>query len=429
MAICSVALASVGLILVSAAGTQSGSSSKSIRIIYTNDTIGYLEPCGCGGRYQGGLARRATVIARLVKENPNSLIVESGNLSDKASKLPLVAKLMADMHYDAVGIGEVDAGFADDFFKATSKCGLKVVDATVVDGSSVVPYLVRKIGGVKIGVVSFGKTANGVGVKQLDNLRQSFRDAYERARRQSDILVLLDQGGIATKEWLKGEAVQIGAPDIVIGGILNSVMPREQVIGRTHIVPTSVQGKLVGVIDVSLIRGQLPPPTLKMVPVDKSIPEDEAVRKQIGDFLTKPQPALSMSLNFRTPQARKVRSYYDPESCKACHPNEYEDWRKTNHAKALQTLRSKDRLIPECLQCHSEEFRQTGKYTAAPAIHAGVECATCHATVLPHGIEGPASTVTHKVDAKICLGCHTSERSPDYDEKTYLPTVSHKSKR
>ena len=40
---------------------------KKIRLIYSNDTYGYLEPCGCGGVNEGGLARRATLIARFVK--------------------------------------------------------------------------------------------------------------------------------------------------------------------------------------------------------------------------------------------------------------------------------------------------------------------------------------------------------------------------
>jgi hypothetical protein len=218
----------------------------------------------------------------------------------------------------------------------------------------------------------------------------------------------------------------MGTPDIVIGGVRNSVMPKEQIIGKTHIIPTSVQGKLIGVADVSLVGGQMLDTVLQMVPVDKNVREDEAVRKEISDFLTAPRRSLSTTLSFQPLQAGKESRYYDSASCKVCHPNEYEDWRKTDHARALRTLKSKDRLIPECLQCYSEEFRETGRYSAKPAVPAGVECATCHATVLPHGTEGPAPRTTRKVDAKTCLECHTSERSPDYDEKTYLPMVSHK---
>ncbi|MCX6345478.1 MAG: hypothetical protein NT018_10480 [Armatimonadetes bacterium] len=287
-----VALLSVAL--ASTAGTQVTDNPKSIRIIYTNDTVGYLEPWSCGGSYQGGLARRATVIARLVKENPNVLLVDSGNLTDKVSKLPLMTRLMADMHYDAVGIGEVDSGFADDYIKTACASGLKVLETTHAISSSATPYLIKKIGGVKVGVVSFGAIGNEVASIKPER-RESFYAAYQKARKGSDVLIILDQGGIATKEWLEGEAVQLGAPDVVVGGVLNSVMSRERIVGRTHVVPTSVQGKLIGVLDVSLARGQLSNYTVQMVPVDKSSLEDEAVKRQIEDFIFRPKTLGTLS--------------------------------------------------------------------------------------------------------------------------------------
>lgn len=275
--------------------------TNSIRIIYSNDTIGYLEPCGCGGLNQGGLARRATVVARLVNENPNTLLVDSGNLSDKPDKLPVMARIMADMHYDAVGIGEADFGFADDYFKTVAAFGLKIVETGhAADSDSVIPYYVKKIGGINVGVVSFGKATADSKPKQ-PGLMQPFCAAYQQARKQSHLLILLDQGGIATKEWIEEEAAKLGEPDIVIGGILNSVIPREQVIGKTHIVPTSVQGKLIGVIDVSFLQGQPQSLAARLVPVDREIPEDETVKKQIVDFLQRPRMLASFSpprLNF-----------------------------------------------------------------------------------------------------------------------------------
>lgn len=297
--ICLIALAA--LVSLNPVYAESTCGADVIRIIYTNDTIGYLEPCGCGGLNQGGLARRAAVVARLVKENPNTLLVDSGNLSDKPDKLPVMARIMADMHYDAVGIGEADLGFADDYFKTVAAFGLKIVETGhAADSDSVVPYHVKKIGGINVGVVSFGK-ATADSEPKLPGLMQPFCAAYQQARKQSDLLVLLDQGGIATKEWLERDAVKLGVPDIVIGGVLNSVLPREQIVGKTHIVPTSVQGKLLGVIDVGLSQGQPQSFAARLVPVDKAAPEDEAVKKQIVDFLQRPRMLASFSpprLNF-----------------------------------------------------------------------------------------------------------------------------------
>lgn len=423
-AACFIALAStlISIILACAATTQATDSRKSIRIIYTNDTIGYLEPCGCGGSYQGGFARRATLISRLIKENPNALILDSGNLSDTASKLPLVAKLMADMHYDAVGVGEVDAGFGDDYFKITGACGLKVVETADTSAHKAKPYLITKMDGIRVGVVSFRKAPNGA------DDRQSLCAAYQQARKRSDILILLDQGGIATREWIEGEAVSLGVPDVVIGGVQNSIMPQEKVIGKTHIVPTSVKGKQVGVIDMEFTRGQPLSLAVRMVTVDKTIPEDQTAKKQISKFLSGPaQSSLGVELGSQVVRVANERTYCDSGTCRACHPNEYEDWRKTNHAKAVQTLKSKDRLIPECLQCHSEEFRQAQKANINVANPAGVECATCHASVLPHGADGPPEPSKRRVDQGVCISCHTSDRSPNYNEHLYLPKVSHPS--
>lgn len=400
------------------AATQAADGGHGIRIIYTNDTIGYLEPCGCGGSYQGGLPRRATLVSRLVREAPNTLIVDSGNLSDTASKLPLVAKLMSSMHYDAIGIGGVDSGYGDAYFKAVSACRLQVVDTTDAGMHKTKPYVIKNMGGFHIGIVSYGDGTNA-------NSRKAFPVAYQQARKLSDILILLDQGGIATKEWIEGEATRWGPPDIVIAGVGNSIMPREQVVGKTHIMPTSVKGKLVGVIDLHVAHGQPPSMSVRMETVDRTIPADLAVEKQINEFLSHSTQSSSIESAPEGVGPANTLSYSRPESCKTCHPNEYADWRKTNHARAVQTLKSKNRLIPECLQCHSEEYRQTQKATISTANPSGVECATCHGSVLPHGADGPRQAIDRKVSVSICAICHTPDRSPRFDQQSYLRRISH----
>jgi predicted CXXCH cytochrome family protein len=55
----------------------------------------------------------------------------------------------------------------------------------------------------------------------------------------------------------------------------------------------------------------------------------------------------------------------------------------------------------------------------------GVDCSTCHHEALPHGMERKDITRKTKVSPKLCLNCHTKERSPDYDEEMYFPMVTH----
>ena len=58
-----------------------------LQVVYTNYTSGSLEACGCGGRYEGGLSRRFTLVSHLRRENPNTIVVESGGLSDAPANL------------------------------------------------------------------------------------------------------------------------------------------------------------------------------------------------------------------------------------------------------------------------------------------------------------------------------------------------------
>ena len=74
--------------------------------------------------------------------------------------------------------------------------------------------------------------------------------AYKEVRDKCDVLILLDQGNNATDEWLTRNAERLGAPDILIGGVQRAALQSEQVIGKTHIMPSMVQAKDMGVVDL-----------------------------------------------------------------------------------------------------------------------------------------------------------------------------------
>jgi len=393
--------------------TRAEDTAKHIRIIYTNDTLGYLEPCGCGGRYEGGLARRATAVARLARLSPNCLILDSGNLARAGDTLGITCRLMARMGYCAVGMGDRDFAFLNEFLKQTAASGLVVVDPSLPKSQHVVPYLIKELDGVKVGVVSYSPRSKAS--------PDSFQAAYQAARKQSDVLVLLDQGGVATDEWLQaGEA-----PDIVIGAAPKGVIAEQRIVGHTHIAPTSMLGRRLGVADITVSTDGRPRIAAQMLVIDKNTAENASTEKQIEGFLL--QPARQAALK-RQPQPYGKGKYTSPETCKRCHTSIYNEWRETKHASALGILISKNREIPDCLPCHSEQYRQTLRTSRRPSTKTptGIECATCHAAVIPHGSKGPASKTSRKVDPKLCLQCHNSERSPDFDPKRYMIRASHK---
>lgn len=326
----------------------------------------------------------------------------------------------------------------DEFFKKASDAKLPVVDASPQRGEGTVPYIIKNVAGVRVGIVSFGAPALDMGRDQYE-LRKSMYGAYKEARDNSDVLILLDQANMATDEWLSRNGPRLGAPDIVIGGIARVGISGVQNVGKTCVVPTFMMGKTIGAIDLEVTRGEPLKLTARRIEMDASVPEDQAVAKRVNDALSAltGQPGSVVSAGNPAGDggpvttvksvSSQISAYYPPLLCKNCHEAEYVDWEASKHAAAIKTLLDANRAVPECLTCHSEMFRRAQRVVMPRDGIGGVECATCHYDVLPHGVERSAVKSTVSVDRSLCLACHTTDRSPKYDENTYFQMVSHKS--
>src|SRR5512137_3095349 len=58
----------------------SAAPPRQVTVVYAADLGGWLEPCGCSANQRGGLARAATALARIRKENPDTVFVAGGDL-------------------------------------------------------------------------------------------------------------------------------------------------------------------------------------------------------------------------------------------------------------------------------------------------------------------------------------------------------------
>ena len=358
------------------------------------------------------------------------MIVESGNLSDDVGKLGLIASVLAELHYDAVGVGDNDLRVGgEEFFKQAAEHKLQVLDASYGARKSTLPYLVKNVGGVRVGVVSFG-AAPAVPDQNEYVRRKALYWAYKAARSASDILVALDQASVITPDWLKRNGNRLGVPEVVIGGMQRGYV-RQEAVDKPHIVPTYPQGKQVGVLDIEFTAGQEPKFTSQKIAVDLALPEDAAIAERVNDYVLKTGKTPVDVPNQTSGAAQAVpvgaKPYYAPFACRACHVKEYDDWAATKHASAIKTLMAKDRAIPECLVCHSEQFRALKQVSIPQDGIGGVDCATCHFGSLPHGTEHKNVTTRTKVDPKLCVECHTKDRSPDYEEKSYMAKVRRQS--
>ncbi|MDH7602553.1 MAG: multiheme c-type cytochrome [Armatimonadota bacterium] len=356
--------------------------------------------------------------------------MDSGNQSDKPGRLDFIMSILADLKYDAIGIGAADRQLEREFLEAASKHSITVVDAAAWNAGvswsadqpnwRVVPYVVKNILGVKVGVISFGVAAS----TSENHYSDKILSALKEARTASDILIALDQAGLLTREWLREHAKQQGIPDLVIGGSARAQSPPLEIVEGCYFVQTSVNGSHVGVVDIEFTRGQPLRLTLDRIALDTSVPEEPNIKRRVAQFLDSigARSATSAASAGDNPASA---GYMHPRMCRACHEAEYEDWAATKHARAVKTLDQNKRLIPECLQCHSEAFRRARVINVPSDGVAGIECLTCHRLPVPHWDEKRAPSGTWKVDRKICKECHTPERSAAYDESIYLPKISH----
>ena len=198
----STALLSVGGIALSCTEQK----VKQITILHTNDVHSHIDPFGPNdGRNanKGGVARRATLIQRLRQENPNTLLLDAGDIFQGTPYFnyyggELEFKLMSMLDYDAATIGnhDFDNGI-DGLYAQLPHAQFDFISAnynfknTIMDGH-VAPYKIFIKNGVRIGVFGLGIELEGLVGKDMFK-ETKYLDPIEIAQDMSRILKTEEQ--------------------------------------------------------------------------------------------------------------------------------------------------------------------------------------------------------------------------------------------
>jgi 5'-nucleotidase len=149
---------------------------KHITILHTNDVHSYIDPFPADhprNPNMGGVARRASIIEDIRKENPNVLLLDAGDIFQGTPYFnyyggELEFKLMNMMGYEIATLGnhDFDNGI-DGLYAQLPNANFDFVSAnydfknTVLDGH-VKPYKIVVVDGVKIGVFGLGVELEGL---------------------------------------------------------------------------------------------------------------------------------------------------------------------------------------------------------------------------------------------------------------------------
>lgn len=151
-------------------------NKRHITILHTNDTHSHIDPFGPNHNRnpnKGGIARRAALISSIRNENPNTLLLDAGDIFQGTPYFnfyggELEFRLMSKLQYDVATIGnhDFDNGI-EGLYKQLPHAKFDFVSAnydfknTVLD-THIKPYKIIVKDGIKIGIFGLGIELEGL---------------------------------------------------------------------------------------------------------------------------------------------------------------------------------------------------------------------------------------------------------------------------
>lgn len=231
-------------------------SKKHITILHTNDVHSHVEPFPSNDpKYAnlGGAARRMNIIQNVRKENPNTLLLDAGDIFQGTPYFnfyggELEFKLMSMMGYDAATIGNHDfdngiGGLAAQMPNASFELLSSNYDFsnTIMDGLTK-PYKVFEKDGVRIGVFGVGIQLSGLVNKTMFK-ETTYLDPIElttdtvdalRNKEHCDIVICLSHLGYSYKNEDKISDLTLAAKtagiDLIIGGHTHTFLEKPTIV-------------------------------------------------------------------------------------------------------------------------------------------------------------------------------------------------------
>jgi len=243
--------------LVSLGGLSSLSfkpASKHITILHTNDVHSHIESFGPNSGKNanlGGVARRATLVQKIRKENPNTLLLDAGDIFQGTPYFnfyggELEFKLMSMLKYDAATLGNHDfdngiSGLYEQLPHAQFPFVISNYDFsnTIMD-TKTEAYRIFEKDGLKIGIFGLGIELQGLVSKKLYK-ETKYLDPIEIAtdmsrilkdEQQCDLVICLSHLGYQYTSQKTGDIKLARATkdiDLIIGGHTHTFLDKPTV--------------------------------------------------------------------------------------------------------------------------------------------------------------------------------------------------------
>ena len=247
-----IALASLGGLALQSCVTK----QKHITILHTNDTHSQIEPFEASHHRhanKGGVARRAVLVEQIRKENPNTLLLDAGDIFQGTPYFnyfggEIEFKLMSMLKYDAATLGNHDFDNSiEGFYKQLPNAKFDFVSAnydfknTVLD-THVKRYTIFYKDGIKVGVFGLGIELAGL-VSPTMYKETNYLDPIEitqditrelKEKEKCDLIICLSHLGYDYRDKTKVSDLKLAAAtkdiDLIIGGHTHTFLPKPTLI-------------------------------------------------------------------------------------------------------------------------------------------------------------------------------------------------------
>ncbi len=348
---------------------------------------------------------------------------------------------MVEMGYEALVPGQAEANFGVSFVTDVLTHQPFPLFAANLEtpASNVQPFLLKTVGGKTVALIGLSgleepslplwKTKPAFDV--LDRLLPQVQSQVEdsRSKTGADFVVILSN---LSKEQNR----EIASKYPNLSAILSSETGEAEQVGSVLLAYSSARGKTLGALTLSH-AGEGANVSAQQIALTEEVADDPDIRKLLTDFYeqvanTPHLQAGGKPLFFDEPLEREAQNVYvGSQACKECHQKEFEQWSHTSHAATFNTLLTVGRhFYPDCVSCHVTGFGYSSGYQIGNSERkqlAEVGCETCHGPGKGHTYTPLKTNIRGRVEARICMECHTPEHSPGFNEivQKVMPEVDH----
>jgi len=421
-----------------------------LEVVFTSDTNGYLEGCGCKLSQSGGIAERAGHLMERRTRPGEFLLVDLGNLSPTEAGRPTLDALTEEelhlylwslehMGYDAVCVGPEELYSGCPELRAPGSGAPPWIGLGVRVGERA-PYPAARVlrrAGRRIGIVGYTELLEQGPLHQAQepNMRGvSFPSdlaalQHELARLRPEVDLLVVAGRMRPSSLRALCAPGSGVDLVLVGGYQGyPALERDSeglqgsagFLGDTAVVFD--QMGFLGLDHVVLLLSAEGPVgvELRPTPIEPDGPEDPEVRARLERFaatLSERPEVLAETKPLFAWDPWQQGDYVGTSRCASCHEAEARHWRTTAHATAMETLKSVRRnRHPKCVGCHVVGLgTESGFQLAEPSPELeGVACEVCHGAGGAHARDPRAGAIRRSPERAVCLECHDAEHSQDF---------------